>query len=275
MRQGGVGARETGEHAGELALPLLVVGTVRPELVTVPSEDFSTTTWRSAYAATCGRWVTTSTWALRASWASRRRPRRPPPPTPASTSSKTKVGTGLVPARATSRASITRDSSRPTRPRQRPGLGSSVGREEQLHLVDPGRGVAQPPAVDQERPAVGVGRLVDLGLPHLDGQAGVRHGEQRQLGGHLRGQPVGSCAAGRRQGRGSGTEVLAELGPLGPEPSIRSSVWSRSRSRAADRCDQASTSSIVSPYLRVSAVSSARRCDTWASRAGSVSTRAA
>ena len=38
------------------------------------------------------------------------------PPTPASTSSKTKVGTGLDPARLTSRASITRDSSPPEAP---------------------------------------------------------------------------------------------------------------------------------------------------------------
>ncbi len=38
------------------------------------------------------------------------------PPTPASTSSKTKVGTGLVPASATSSASITRDSSPPDAP---------------------------------------------------------------------------------------------------------------------------------------------------------------
>ena len=67
--------------------------TVSPEVVTVPSLDFSTTTCRSAYAATCGRWVTTRTWAVRASSASRRpTSTAAAPPTPASTSSKTNVG---------------------------------------------------------------------------------------------------------------------------------------------------------------------------------------
>ena len=54
--------------------------------------------------------------------------------------------------------------------------------------------------------------------------------------------------------------------------SIRSSVWSRSSSLVAEAWDQASTSSMVSPYLRVSAVSAARRSETAARRAGSVST---
>ena len=40
---------------------------------------------------------------------------------------------------------------------------------------------------------------------------------------------------------------------------------------AADCPDQASTSSMVSPYLRVSAVSAARRSETAASRSGSMS----
>jgi hypothetical protein len=54
-------------------------------------------------------------------------------------------------------------------------------------------------------------------------------------------------------------------------PSVSSSVSSRS----AAWLDQASTSSMVSPYLRVSAVSAALRSETAASRAGSVSTPAA
>ncbi len=56
---------------------------------------------------------------------------------------------------------------------------------------------------------------------------------------------------------------------------MRSSVESRSRSRADDCSAQASTSSMLSPYFRVSAVSAARRSDTAASRVGSVSIRAA
>ncbi len=54
-------------------------------------------------------------------------------------------------------------------------------------------------------------------------------------------------------------------------PSVSSSV-----SRRSAACfDQASTSSMVSPYLRVSAVSAALRSETAASRAGSVSRPAA
>src|SRR5665811_291479 len=84
--------------------------------------DFSTTMCRSANAATWGRWVTTTTCAWRASSA-RRRPTSTAalPPTPASTSSKTNVGGRMAPdpgavARATSMASITRDSSPPEAP---------------------------------------------------------------------------------------------------------------------------------------------------------------
>ena len=68
----------------------------------------------SAYAATCGRCVTTMTWWVRASRASRR-----PictaarPPTPASTSSNTIVVPSADAASTTSSASMTRDSSPP------------------------------------------------------------------------------------------------------------------------------------------------------------------
>ena len=58
------------------------------------------------------------TWADRASRASRRPISTAAlPPTPASTSSKIIVGTGWMPARHTSSASITRDSSPPDAPR--------------------------------------------------------------------------------------------------------------------------------------------------------------
>ena len=89
-----------------------------PLRVTRPSSLFTTLKCRSAKAATCGRWVTTSTWAERASRASRRPTSTAAlPPTPASISSNTNVGTGSAPANTTSTASISRDSSPPEAPR--------------------------------------------------------------------------------------------------------------------------------------------------------------
>src|SRR3954468_326954 len=84
--QGGVGVGESGQHPRQLALALGVVEdretrarhrAVRGLLDddgpdTEPPEAFPTATSRSASAATCERWVTTSTWALRASCPSRR-----------------------------------------------------------------------------------------------------------------------------------------------------------------------------------------------------------
>src|SRR5581483_3103064 len=105
--------------------------TFTPERVTDPSLVFSTSNCRSAKAATCGRWVTTTTWAVLASLASRRPISTAAlPPTPASTSSKRYVGTGSVPAKTTSTASITRDSSPPDAPLAMgrggaPGCGAS------------------------------------------------------------------------------------------------------------------------------------------------------
>src|SRR5699024_5633593 len=88
------------------------------ELVVPSWEDFTICRWVLAWAATCGRWVTTITWAWRAS-----RARRCPtasaarPPIPASISSKTNTGAAVRSLReedsATSRASITRESSPP------------------------------------------------------------------------------------------------------------------------------------------------------------------
>jgi hypothetical protein len=76
------------------------------------------------------------------------------------------------------------------------------------------------------------------------------------------------------------SEAAADKSARSPVASVRSrsirpSVSSRSSSRAADCSAQASTSAMVSPYLRVSAVSDARRSDTAAIRAGSDSRREA
>ena len=98
-------------------------------------------------------------------------------PTPASTSSKTNVGTGLVPASETSSASITRDSSPPDAPLcERAGLGAGVGGQQELDLVDAG-------AVTQPRPPTG-GSPARTGAPRS--RPGVRHRQQGQLGGDLR-----------------------------------------------------------------------------------------
>src|SRR5690606_36305549 len=95
--------------------------------VTEPSLSFTTERWLLANAATWARCVTTMTCERSASRASR----RPisiaaAPPTPASTSSKTKVGTGSLPASTTSIASMTRESSPPDAPRPS-GRGSAPG----------------------------------------------------------------------------------------------------------------------------------------------------
>ena len=130
---------------------------------------------------------------------------RPPrlPPTPASTSSKTNVGTGLVPASATSRASITRDSSPPEAP-----LCSGRGSEPVL-AASRNSTSSTPLAVCRSQ------RLpTRSGLPLGGGSPGggsascwvtvissraSRHGQQRQLGGDLAGEPRRRLAAGARQ----------------------------------------------------------------------------
>ena len=85
----------SGQHAGQLHDPFVGLEVAGPGDGAIRPVVFVTVTWASAKAATCGRWVTTSTW-----W---RRPRRPAParprcaaspPIPASTSSKTRRGRG-------------------------------------------------------------------------------------------------------------------------------------------------------------------------------------
>ena len=106
-------------------------GATTPLRVTLPSSLLTTCRCASAKAATCGRWVTTRTWWSRASRASRRPTSTAArPPTPASTSSNTMTGTGSAPAKTTSTASITRDSSPPDAPlcsgrSGAPGCGAS------------------------------------------------------------------------------------------------------------------------------------------------------
>ena len=96
-----------------------------------------TPTCRSAKHAICGRWVTTSTWRVAASLASRRPTASPAsPPIPASISSNTSVGTSSRSARTLRHASITRESSPAARDlrhggvrlcRARPGTAAPPG----------------------------------------------------------------------------------------------------------------------------------------------------
>ena len=96
--------------------------------------------------------MTTRTWAVLASSASRRPTSTAAlPPTPASTSSKTNVGTGLVPASATSMASITRDSSPPEAPlASGRGRRAGVGASWISTSSTPGRAEPQPALADQQ-----------------------------------------------------------------------------------------------------------------------------
>src|SRR5580700_3029826 len=165
-----------------------------PLLVTLPSLDFATTRWLSANAATWGRWVTTMTCASLASLA-RRRPTSTAalPPTPASTSSKTNVGTGSAPAKTTSMASMTLDSSPPDAP-----LVSGRAGAPDLDLVR---------AVRAELCRRGDG----------DADPGVRHGQGRQLAGDLLGEPAGGLVPGGGELAGQLPGRRRELCLLGGE----------------------------------------------------------
>ena len=126
----------------------------------------ATTTWRSAYAATWGRWVTTSTWAVRASCGQ--------PAADLDRGLAADAGVDLVEDEGRHRAGLgQRDLEGQHHPGQlaaggalvqRAGVGAGVGREQELDLVDAVRArraasgrrrrAAGPPGVS------GVGHLV-------------------------------------------------------------------------------------------------------------------
>ena len=233
----------------------------------------ATTRCRSANAATCGRWVTTTTWAVRASRASRRPTSTAAwPPTPASTSSNTNVGTGSAPAKTTSTASITRDSSPPDAPRcSGRGRRAGVRAQQQLDVVDAVRAEREPPA----------GHLEAVGL------VGLRDGDRDAARAASRGRRSSAVTAAAKRGRGR----AARRGQRGGERRRARRAARRSRScsaamrvvvaverRPAGRpalAPRRARRPTVSPYLRVSRPSAARRSLTAASRAGSASTPAA
>ena len=247
---------------------------VSPEVVTDPSLLLRTTTWWSANAATCGRWVTTSTCADRAS-AARRRPISTAalPPTPASTSSKTNVGTGRV--------SASDDLDRQHDPgqlaaRRRPCRADAARSRcwrpsEQLDLVDAGRGEPPAAAVDLESVLVGApgrhGRRsracgIDSGASSAVTAAPSRSAAcadaARRAG--RPGRPASSAAAARS----ARSCVDALVGAIEPDQRVPPRPGSTRAPRRASRrtCGSAT-------------VSAARRSETAASRAGSVSTPAA
>ena len=229
----------------------------------VPSLDFSTTTWRSAYAATCGRWVTTSTWAVLASSASRRPTSTAArPPTPASTSSNTNVGTGTGagerhldgqhhPGQLATRGSLGE------RARGRTGVGGQL----ELHLVDPGRAEPHPALADEQR-AGGLGgsascwRTTTVTRP--SGMASwVSSSDTCPAS-----RPAAACGrrSARRPRQPRSARSRGGLLPQPLDPAV--GVVEVERAGADDCSAQPSTSSMVSPYLRVSAVSAARRSET-------------
>ena len=160
---------------------------------------------------------------------------------------------------------------------ERARLGAGVGGEQQLDLVDARGGEPQPPVADPQRPPVRVGAGVGPRLAHVDASraCGIASASS---------SPVTSSAepgGGRGPGRGERAPRPRPSSARSRSCSARSSldplvgVVELEQPRAEACSAQASTSSIVSPYLRVSAVSAARRSETAASRAGSVSSREA
>ena len=125
---------------------------VSPEVVTEPSLAFSTTTWRSAYAATWGRWVTTRTCADLG------QPREPAADLDRGLAADPAVD--LVEDERRHRAGAGQgDLEGQHHPRQltagralveRARLAPGVGGEQELDLVDPRRPEPQRPRADRE-----------------------------------------------------------------------------------------------------------------------------
>src|SRR4051794_25048709 len=222
-----------------------------PLVVTCPSSALTTTKCRSANAATWARCVTTTTWLCGASPASRRPiSTATRPPTPASTSSNTNVPPGRSAASTTSRASRTRDSSPPeaTLPRLRGSLPGFAAKSRSTASAPYG---PRPVGVRAKaRRACGIASAVSSAATAAanPSEAVLRRAVSRAA----RSRRSASCAV-----------------TVAVRVSIRSSEPSSSVSRAAAAADQASASSTVGPYERVSPDSAARRPRTHSSRAGS------
>ena len=253
--------------------------TVSPEVVTVPSLDLATTTWRSAYAATWGRWVTTSDLGVAGQrWPAAGRPRRPPCRRPRRRPRRRRTSGPWSCRPGTPRApSITRESSPPDAPLCR-GRGSAPVLAASRNSTS-----STPEAVKRSQrspPAAGAGLVVVRGrlglvLPH--GQRTRACGIASSPSSRVTAAPSASAVRVRAADRASAARPSSARRRVRRSRSSLtfSSVWSRSSSRRDDCSDQASTSSMVSPYFRVSAISAARRSETAASRAGSVSSREA
>ena len=197
-----------------------------------PARALSTSRCRSAYAATCGRCVTTTTWCRTASLgqpaADLHRARSAS--TPAPTSSKTIVGTGSAPASATSSASMTLDSPRRTRLCAAPRRRARVGDEPQLDPVDAVRArdderIADPRVGSARRTARGVtatsSRASGIASPPssavVPGQArrrrGAGRGDRRRVPGQLGGQRRADGRAPARHPRCRGARAACERAP--------------------------------------------------------------
>ena len=242
------------QHAGQLDQPRLRRRGPAAVAVVAPSPvDFVTATCVSANAATCGRWVTTSTCRSLPSVASARPTATAAvPPMPASTSSNTSVG-GPTVGRAFERArGAVRASPAPARRPTRPCSSGSSG--------DPGlaasRNVTSSPG--SRSPT----STADLGRRHREVAASSR--------------PTAVSPTARRQ-----RDAPPRLVPPRGDPVERATLARRRARRRASRRPRARpggrelrpgtrcTSASVSPYLRRRSCRSWRRSRTAASRSGS------
>src|SRR5690606_6561303 len=226
-----------------------------------PSELLVTTRCASANAATWARCVTTTTCVLRPSWA-RRRPTSTAarPPTPASTSSNTNVlrgasaGRSAAPpavASATSSASMTRDSSPPDAPLPSGRSGApGCGTSRNVTWSAPNGPGSSSGCTETTRWAPPIARpcssfvTASASSPAPRVRSAVR-------------------TSARRASSASSSATRARIEARRSPPSSRSS---RRRPASLAHC---STSSMVSPYDRVRAVSSAIRLCAVSRPAGS------
>ena len=234
--QRGVGVLQPGEHPGQLALAARVVEHGQPGVVTEPSLDFSTTTCRSAYAATCGRWVTTRTWASRAS--------RGQPAADLDRGLAADAGVDLVEDERRHRAGA---GQRHLEGQHHPGqlaargalvqrarLGAGVGGEQELDLVDARTAPNRSRARARRRSAAPSSASVVPGAPRSSSRAcgiasrsssAVTSSPSRAAAAV---RAADSAAAASAERRRAGRRARAR------SASIRSSVSSRSSSRAAE-----------------------------------------
>ena len=252
------------QHADQLPHPL---GARRRRAtlaaVTCPALSLVTTTCWSAKAATCGRWVTTMTWAVRASRASRRPTSTATlPPMPASTSSKTKVGHAV-------------DAGEHDLDRQHDARQLAAGRALAERAGTRCRRAASAASSTASAPSAvnAAGSSVAVDRRRASSASAIA----RSCSSPVTAAPNRSAAA--RRAAVSARRAAADDAPAQVlhaarrAAAIRSSAPSTASTRSpAAAAHQSRTSSSSGPYRRLSALIACRRSSTSASRCGSAST---